>query len=168
MRNDAFDEALDSIMSRKYDYYRIAHSFCGNRDDSLDAVSEMTAIVIEKFGKLKDRNAFTAWSTSILINECRKCLRQRKRTVFIEDLPIETGDADTYPDDDDLTPDMQLALASIRPSFREVVILKELLDYSYREIATMLHIPVGTAQSRYNYGIKRLRKELEGYHNEKV
>jgi RNA polymerase sigma-70 factor (ECF subfamily) len=153
------------LIDRRIDYYRIACAFCGEGDDSLDAISEMTVIVFEKFHSLRDRDAFSSWSTKILVNVCRKYLRQRKRISYIEDLetePATPSDVDRL----DLSKDLENLLASIKPIYREVVVMKELLEYTYGEIAAELRIPVGTAKSRCDYGLKLLRRKLGGYDDE--
>ena len=162
-RDEIADIVAKRVFERKNDYYRIALSFCDNRDDSLDAVSEMTLVVLQKYETLKDPEAFTSWSTHILINICRRQLRERKRIVYLDDLETEFAATD---DIEDWSPDVDLALASVKPQFREVVIMKEVLDYTFREIAAQLRIPLRTAQSRYNYGLKSLRKKLGGCYEE--
>ena len=67
-KDDDLDFIAKRIIERKNDYYRVALSFCGKRDDALDAVSEMTLVAIEKIGSLRNRDAFTGWSTQILVN----------------------------------------------------------------------------------------------------
>jgi len=164
IRNDDFEFINKSIMERRNDYYRIALSFCGNRDDALDCVSEMTVIVIERFGSLKNKDAFVSWSKQILINQCRKNLRQRKRIVFIDDLETEIAGPEM---NTDISADMQIALSSIKPIYKEVIVLKAVLQYTYKEIAEILRTPVFTVQYRYDYGIKCLRKKIGGkYYDE--
>jgi RNA polymerase sigma-70 factor (ECF subfamily) len=54
------------------------------------------------------------------------------------------------------------ALAGLPPAFREVVVLRDLEDCSYAEIAAVIGIPVGTVMSRLARGRRRLRAALEG------
>jgi RNA polymerase sigma-70 factor (ECF subfamily) len=165
MRDETADFIAQTIVDRRGDYYRIAYSLCGNRDDSMDAVSDMTVIAIEKYDTLKNKDAFMSWSIRILVNLCRKTLRRRKRIVFLDDLQSEPADPAVI---DELSPDMKFALSSIKPKYREVVVFKELLGYSYKEIAAMMQIPVGTAQSRCDYGLKCMRKALGGSYDEEI
>jgi RNA polymerase sigma-70 factor (ECF subfamily) len=153
------------IVSRRSDYYRIALSLCGNRDDAMDAVSDMTLIAIEQYHALRDPTAFVAWTSTILVNCCRKRLRGRKRTVSLDDLDNEPVGTDGM---DELSADLRRALAILKPIYREAVVLKELFDYSYKEIAAMLRIPVGTAQSRHFTGLRAMRKSLGGSYDEQI
>jgi len=162
-RDDVVDIVVKNIVEKKDAYFRIALSLCGNKDDSMDAVSEMILIAIHKYETLLNKDAFMSWSSKILINICRKYLRQRKHIVYIEDHEEEIANTDRS---DELSLDMQLALSSMKPIYREVIVLKEILGYTYKEIAVIMQIPVGTAQSRCDYGLKDLRKKLGGYHNE--
>jgi RNA polymerase sigma-70 factor (ECF subfamily) len=151
------------IISRKNDFYRIALSFCKNNEDAMDAISEMTIVACEKYNKLKNKEAFDGWCSTILINCCRKYIRQRKKTISINEMENDISGTDM---NSELSIDLQKALLSIKPIYREVVILKELIGFTYDESAKMLHSPIGTVKSRRNKGIEKLRKLLGGYLNE--
>jgi len=151
------------IIEMKDIYYRIALSFCGNEDGAMEAVSEMTLKVIEHAGKLKNADAFPAWSTQILINICRQSFRRQKRLVYIDDLESEIADPKRY---DENSMDVRVILSAVKPIYREVIVLKTVLQYTCKEISSMLHIPVGTVQSRFDYGMKVLRKKLGEKYNE--
>jgi RNA polymerase sigma-70 factor (ECF subfamily) len=153
------------LVDRKNDYFRIARSFCGESDDSMDAIADMTEIVFAKFHSLKNRDVFVSWSTMILVNVCRKYLRQRKRNLYIEDLETELT-SDMTGGKYDLTVDLEKALSALKPIYREVIVMKEILEYTYDEIAVALRIPVGTAKSRCVYGLGILRKKLGDDYNE--
>jgi RNA polymerase sigma factor (sigma-70 family) len=154
------------LVARRNDYYRIACAFCGDCDDAMDAVSDMTVTIFEKFDSLKDRDAFIGWSTTILVNVCRRHMRRRKRNVYIDDLETEPIADDADRGRYRLPPDLEMALSSLKPIYREVVVMKNLFEYTYDEIAAALRIPVGTAKSRCDYGLKILRRKLEGYVDE--
>jgi RNA polymerase sigma factor (sigma-70 family) len=69
-------------------------------------------------------------------------------------------DAPAQLDSDQLPQHLQDALADLPPEFRAPVVLKDVLGYSYDEIAAILEIPVGTVRSRIHRGRARLREVL--------
>jgi RNA polymerase sigma-70 factor (ECF subfamily) len=58
------------------------------------------------------------------------------------------------------------ALAQISPEHRAVVVLKDIEDMQYREIAEALHLSIGTVMSRLFYGRKKLQSILEPFYDE--
>ncbi len=56
---------------------------------------------------------------------------------------------------------MEAALGELSPSFRSVVVLRDVEDLSYEEIAEILQVPIGTVKSRILRGRDALRRELE-------
>ena len=112
--------------------------------------------------------AITAWLFKILINEVRHYRRRwfNTKTVpegeqsFEETLAFEPPVPDDIQDEDVLA-----ALDEIPREFREVVLLSDVQEFSYKEIAEMLGIPVGTVMSRLSRGRKQLRVKLTSYAN---
>lgn len=62
--------------------------------------------------------------------------------------------------------DVLSALEKVPPVFREVVILADVEDFAYREVAVILDVPIGTVMSRLHRGRKILRGELTGFARE--
>ena len=58
------------------------------------------------------------------------------------------------------TPTLQAALRKLSPDLREAVILRDLQEMEYREIADVLKVPEGTVKSRIRSGLKRMRQSL--------
>ena len=56
---------------------------------------------------------------------------------------------------------MNLALEELPVGYREVVVMREIEDLSYKEIATIAHIPIGTVMSRLARGREMLRRLIE-------
>lgn len=155
--NEDANMIAQEIITRKADYFRIAMSFCSNKELAMDALSETTVIACEKYDTLRDKQAVGKWITTILINVCRKYLRQQKRYISLENL-----DDLQYPQEnkDDVI-DIGFALQKLKPIYYEVVILRVFLDYDCSQTAQILHIPVGTVKSRYSSALKTLKSLLE-------
>jgi RNA polymerase sigma-70 factor (ECF subfamily) len=111
--------------------------------------------------------------TNTHINRYRKSTRSPS-TIGWDDLPdgsqrhmaLEAAQ-DPLPEDVvlELVPDEEVgpALAGLPDEFREAVILSDLHDMSYKEIAQVLRIPLGTVRSRIFRGRRLLRQKLENY-----
>lgn len=151
------------IMLQKDDYYKLAYTYLTNQHDALDAMEDMIIIVYESIYKLKKDEAFYSWSKTILVNCCKKILRQRKKLVL-----LETIEQPSYLDNFENNEDKILLdkyLAQLNPNHREVIQLRYLLDLEYTEIANILKVPIGTIKSRLFYGMNQLKQILGGDYN---
>jgi len=74
------------IMIQKNDYYKLAYIYLNHKEDATDAMEDMIVILYENIYKLKKEDAFYSWSKTILVNCCKKTLRQRKKIVSIESI----------------------------------------------------------------------------------
>jgi RNA polymerase sigma-70 factor (ECF subfamily) len=147
--------------------YRIAYSYFRDKDKASDAVQDTILIAYKGFDKLKDKDKFNSWITTILVNRCRDILRRNKKINLQEYdekiLDINTIKANVkseYSKLEDKLFVIQL-LDSIDKKYREVISLKYLGDYTIEEISVILDIPQGTVKSRLNTGIKKLRTLME-------
>jgi RNA polymerase sigma-70 factor (ECF subfamily) len=147
--------------------YRIAYSYFRDKDKASDAVQDTILIAYKSFDKLKDKDKFNSWITTILVNRCRDILRRNKKINLQEYdekvLDINTIKANVkseYSKLEDKLFVIQL-LDSIDKKYREVISLKYLGDYTIEEISVVLDIPQGTVKSRLNTGIKKLRTLME-------
>ncbi len=107
----------------------------------------------ENIKSLRKKDAFETWFISILLNECRKSLRDGKRVIPQEDIEIHGHYNDQYNFFEEIN--------SIDEIYKEVVILKYISGYSQEEIAKILDIPIGTVKSRIYRGLGNLRKLLK-------
>ncbi|HYL13563.1 MAG TPA: sigma-70 family RNA polymerase sigma factor [Terriglobales bacterium] len=159
--------------------YNICYRFAGSTDDAQD----LTQDVFIKMYKTLDtydvgRGAFMTWVTTItrnlLVDHFRKSKHDRV-TDSLDAAPSEHEDAMPLSDriqDKSLPPDarvqtreageaVHLALQKLSPELREAVILRDLQDMDYKEIATVLRVPEGTVKSRINRGRAELARLLQ-------
>jgi RNA polymerase sigma-70 factor (ECF subfamily) len=159
--------------------YNICYRFAGSADDAQDLTQE---VFIKMYRTLNsydmERGAFMTWVTTItrnlLVDHFRKS-KQDRVTDSIDAAPSEHEDATPLSDkiqDRTPTPDasaqsretretVHRALQKLSPDLREAVILRDLQDMDYREIATVLHVPEGTVKSRINRGRAELARLLQ-------
>jgi RNA polymerase sigma-70 factor (ECF subfamily) len=159
--------------------YNICYRFAGSADDAQDLTQE---VFIKMYRTLKtyetERGAFMTWVTTItrnlLVDHFRKS-KQDRMTDSLDAAPSEHEDAMPLSEqirDGALPPDarsqsrevketVHRALQKLSPDLREAVILRDLQDMDYKEIATVLKVPEGTVKSRINRGRAELARLLQ-------
>lgn len=102
------------------------------------------------------RSAFTTWLYRVAMNAALDELRRRdRRPLPVETLP-DAGPTTNATDQVDARLDLDAALASLPVDFRVAVVLRDLCDLDYAEIAGVLDVPVGTVRSRISRGREAL------------
>ena len=152
MDNKTFEEMTLSCTDT---LYRVSMSMLKNEHDANDAVHEAILKAFSNRNKLKHEEFFSTWLTRILINECKKQLKQRRRRTDVGDDLYDTASRD----DPYLSLEVSEAINSLPEKVRITVILYYIEDYSVKEIKSILKIPEGTVKSRLNTG-RRLLKDM--------
>jgi RNA polymerase sigma-70 factor (ECF subfamily) len=164
-----FDEVF---LPHLQEAYRLARWLTGNASDAEDVVQDAAMRAFRAIGAADVINP-RAWSLTIVRNTAYSWLMKNrpKDVVFAEDL----GDADrrsldhTAAERHGATPEdaailnataeeVRKALAALPALFREIVVLREMHELSYREIAAVTNLPIGTVMSR----LSRARQLLIG------
>ena len=148
--------------------YHVSWSMLSNQEDCADAVQEALTRAWGSRDTLRSEKAFKSWMIQILTNVCKDMLRKRGNQRFIPlDDSLPAGDFSIY--------SVIEMLQSLSPEHRLVIVLHHLEGYRVRDIAQMLHIPVGTVKSRLRSARACLQKtkgfnvELPGgIHDEKA
>ena len=169
------EEALSHIDS----LYRTAYRMSGNPADAEDLVQETYLRAFRSLHQFRAGTNLRAWLFKILtnafINEYRKRSRQPRSTSLddVEDYYLYTHLLDSgiqpsasRPEEEVLASitddDVVRALEALSEEFREVVLLADVEGFSYREIAEIMDIPVGTVMSRLHRARRRLHESLMG------
>jgi RNA polymerase sigma-70 factor (ECF subfamily) len=150
---------LELIMLQKQDYYRLAFTYTGNQEDALDMMEDMIIILYENINRIKKPEAFYGWSKTILVNCCRKLMRNKKN-LFPMDAVTEEYQESYHQMDQQMA--LEIQLAQLNAKHQEVLRLRYYMDYDYQCIADILKIPVGTVKSRISIGLKKLAESLGG------
>lgn len=143
----------------------------GDRELATEITQEAFVLAFRKLSTFRGEAAFYSWLFRIAMNVFISEKRRRGKTSVSVDAIIEqTGHE---PDDQrtDNRPDASLetdeqiqlvraALDSLTEEFRTVLVLKEIEDLSYEEIAELVQIPIGTVRSRIHRGRAELREKL--------
>jgi RNA polymerase sigma-70 factor (ECF subfamily) len=145
--------------------YNVAYRLAGNESDAQDLVQE-ALIRVRRGLERYEPGSLEGWLARIVTNVFLDEVRRRKRRP-----------ASALPDDPDrvlpgapaadeasteLSEEIQAALASLPDEFRVPVVLCDVADQSYEQIAAALDVPIGTVRSRIHRGRRLLRTALSG------
>jgi len=142
--------------------YRVAYSLTGNAADAEDVVQETFVAVINS--KFRGESAVRTWLVQILVRRSamlRRSLRRlRKRLGGVADAsPASASDGGGL----EARMDLAVMLEALSPEHRQVIVLREVEQMSYEEMATVLAIPRGTVESRLHRARAELRERFKGY-----
>jgi RNA polymerase sigma-70 factor (ECF subfamily) len=142
--------------------FRLALWLTHDRDEAQDLVQETCAQALQSIHRFTPGTNARAWVFAILRHVRSNRLRKQGRapvTVDVEDqldtLPAVESTPQHLTDDDVLG-----ALATLPAGYQEVVLLADVEEFTYKEIATMLDVPVGTVMSRLHRARRMLRVAL--------
>jgi RNA polymerase sigma-70 factor (ECF subfamily) len=157
----------------KLKVYYTALLYAGNRDDALDLSQEAFYRAFRSINSFTIGRNFYSWFYQILKNICINHFnRIKKRNVTFSDIEEKRGEVlfispnakpDEIFEDHEMREVLWNALNSLKHEDREIIILKEFNDFSYKEISEILVIPIGSVMSRLYYARKKLGKLLEDY-----
>jgi RNA polymerase sigma-70 factor (ECF subfamily) len=152
--------------------YNFAFRLTGNETDARDLTQEAFIRVFRAWRSFEPGTSFLSWIYRIVTNLYRDELR-RKKGRFQEELPEDNAPQDfggvrplaVTPIDDyverQLGEPLSVALATLSPEQRQVVILADIEEYSYQEIAELAGCSIGTVRSRLHRARALLRRLLE-------
>jgi RNA polymerase sigma factor (sigma-70 family) len=146
--------------------YRLAYRLSGNRADAEDLTQETFVRVFRSLSQYSP-GTFEGWLHRITTNLFLDMVRRRQRIRFdalpedaADRLPGNSAGPEQSYDERNLDPEIQAALDDLPPDFRVAVVLCDLEQLSYEEIAATLGVKVGTVRSRIHRGRVLLREAL--------
>jgi RNA polymerase sigma-70 factor (ECF subfamily) len=148
--------------------YNFAHWLTQNRDEAEDLVQETYAKALKGFASFQPGTNFRAWIFRILRNtflNSRTGLKAATIPLDVEEqeaiLPAEHKTPETILLDRAGREMIQSAIEDLPVAYREVLLLCEVEEMSYQEIATTVGIPLGTVMSRLARARRRVRESVE-------
>ncbi len=160
----AFGELIERHQVR---IYRLCLRILGNPDDAHDAAQDTFLTAVRKLEQFRGDAAFSTWLHRIGVNACYDSLRGKKRRPMLRGVDSdESPQRDIGPaaldhaDEVAGSMDVAHALAAIPEDYRIVLVLADVQDQPYEEIAKILDVPVGTVKSRVHRGRIALAKAL--------
>jgi len=148
------------------DLYRLAKWLLRDHNDAEDLVQETFVAALRSFHRYEKGTNCRAWLIKIMYHTLSKRRRSsnRLRVVSDADEPIEERAAIAPAGSSAVIEEEVVdALKRLPQHYQEVVILSDVEDMTYKEIADALSIPTGTVMSRLHRGRSLLRGELAGY-----
>jgi RNA polymerase sigma-70 factor (ECF subfamily) len=157
------DKAFLKIFQRfEKDVYRMAFVYVKNSEDALDVVQEVAYQSFKKISTLRQPEKFKSWIFSITIHCAIDLIRKRKNVVNLntnyEDY-MEQGNNDHFADHIPLSITLQDLINNLKEVEKSVVMLKFYHDYTLKDIAELLDIPIGTVKSVLYRSLEKLRGE---------
>jgi RNA polymerase sigma-70 factor (ECF subfamily) len=162
-------DALDTLLRRHHDrLWRLCRRMAGNDHDAADALQDALIAIARGIRRFDGRSAFTTWSYRVATNACLDELRRRRRRPVPGAVGVDVGEDDRpAPRPTPSTGDggfeavaeraeIDEALAVLPLERRAAVVLRDLCDLDYAEIARVLDIAPGTVRSRIARGRAQL------------
>jgi RNA polymerase sigma-70 factor, ECF subfamily len=157
--------------------FNIAYKFTGKHDEAEDLTQDVFVKIFKSLDTFDRRANFQTWLVSVSRNLCidhYRSVRKERETI---DRDVDAGELSPVAvtispvaalEHRDRVALLKKALNQLPPALRSAVLLRDIQELSYQEIADQLHLPEGTVKSRINRGrtelarqIRRLRDELE-------
>lgn len=163
----AFDEVFERHQKL---VYNVALRLSGDRERAADLTQEIFLRIYRHLGRFEGRSSLETWIYRVAINCCRSRLsRRRPKTQSLPEAAAEVieelRDAAPNPERRAISRDtgrrLAGALSSLPAPFREAVVLRDVEGLTYKEIAEVLSVRIGTVRSRIARGRERLREMME-------
>jgi RNA polymerase sigma-70 factor (ECF subfamily) len=159
---DAFEQLVVKHQKRMLN---IAFRLTNDYDEACEVVQDAFVAAYKSIRNFRGDAKFTTWLTTITVNLSKNKLKQMKsrrgREAFSLDEPFPTDDGQIAVDPPsnepsvldklekrDVQQKVQGCIKALEPDFREVLVLRDLQDFSYEEIGSMLKVREGTVKSR--------------------
>lgn len=170
---DGYDSAFETLV-RKYERMvsTCVYGIVGNSEDTLDVSQDVFLKVYKSIGTFKGDSEFSTWLYRIAKNTALDFVRRRKQNVLSIDSSGEENEGMDIADSNESTSPEKAVLSNERnqklydaikqlsDEHREVIILRDINNYSYEEISQKLQIESGTVKSRLSRARENLRKIL--------
>ena len=158
---EAFGELVSKYSAK---IFTMVYCILGNENDAWDLAQEGFLKAWRSIHRFEARSSFYTWLYSITMNLTIDSLRRkgRRQEVELDDaMPSFLPGPRVNCERAEIREQVNAALAQLSPEHRAVVVLKEIEDMQYREIAEVLNVSMGTVMSRLFYGRKRLQSILK-------
>ena len=151
--------------------YNLALRMTGSPEDAAEAAQEAFLAAWQGLPNFRGEASFSTWLYRLTSNACVDLLRREGRHRGAAGPSLNDEESDLHLPDDapgpqeqaerrELREQIETALQALTPEHRQVLVLREMHQLSYDEIAQVLKLDVGTVKSRINRGRKQLRNFL--------
>jgi RNA polymerase sigma-70 factor (ECF subfamily) len=148
------------------DVFRVANYLARDREEAEDLTQETFIQALKSFHRYTSGTNCRAWLVTILYHLNSKRKYKLGRLKIVEDVEEQIAQTVAFvpPLPEELKDEEILqALNRLPQVFRNVVVLSDVEEFSYKEVAELLQVPIGTVMSRLSRGRKLLRQQLTDY-----
>jgi RNA polymerase sigma-70 factor (ECF subfamily) len=172
------EEAYEQLLARfQQPVYTLALRLLEDQSEAGDVVQEVFLKVFRNIGRFRAQSTLKTWIYRITVNEAHNArrwrFRHKRREVELDPAVEENRSFEEVVADRAQSPFeavfdrerramLDMALERLNPIFREAVVLRDIMDLSYEEIAKTLNVSMGTVKSRILRGREALREQLAG------
>lgn len=155
------DRAFSSLYERHTTYlYRFALRLtAGDEDEAQDLVHDAWVRAVQRLAGFEWKSQLRTWLAGFVVSLWRERQREVSRDLALDDSYTEPGE---HWQDALHRVDVERALASIAPGFREVLVLHDIEGYTHEDIAVMLGVQPGTSKSQLARARAAMRRALGG------
>jgi RNA polymerase sigma-70 factor, ECF subfamily len=158
-------EALETLLDRHADrIHAVCRRVLADPEDALDATQEAMIAIARGVNRFDGRSAFTTWlyrvATNAALDEGRRKARRPRPVELVPGSPADVVATGSPEDAVGARLDVDAALRRLPEDFRVAVVLRDLCDLDYAEIAEVIGVPPGTVRSRIARGRAALAEAL--------
>ena len=162
--------AWDLIVTRYWrKVFNVTYKFVGRHDMAEDLTQEIFLKIFKALGTFDRRANFQTWLISVSCNLCIDHYRSVRKEREMVDRTVDAADVSPVSAEPDALVTLERgdrramlhrALAQLPDTLRAAVLLRDIQELSYQEIADRLALPEGTVKSRINRGRKELARQI--------
>ena len=147
-------EFFERVADLKNKMYAIAFAYMGSQSSAVDMVDEAVYRGYIKKSQLRDPKFLETWMIRILINECNKELKKRRREPATDVIPERADESyfDSLP--------LKEAIKALPKDMKEIIVLRYFAGYSVVETAELLNMPQGTIATKSRKALTLLKVEM--------
>lgn len=150
---------LELFQEYEKDIYRIAYVYVKNENDALDVIQEVAYRSFKNIATMKQPEFFKTWLIKIAITCSIDLVRKSKKIIQLN--PKHEQHFDSKDEDVSLSITLRDLLERLNEEEKSIVILRFYEGYSFKEIAQLLDIPLGTSKTIFYRAIGKLRNEFK-------
>ena len=164
---EAFGELVTKYRAK---IFTMVYRMVCNENDACDLAQEGFLKAWRSIQQFQGRSSFYTWLYSLTVNLTIDSLRRKGRRVEVElddAIPSSLPSPRRSYQRTEIREHLNAAFAQLSPEHRAVIVLKEIEDLQYQEIAKILNLSIGTVMSRLFYGRKQLQSILRPIFNQR-
>ncbi len=164
LRNGNEEARTEFYKQYRQQIYVYCYQLLGNRSDAEDTAHETFIKIFNGINSLQSAAAFRSWVYKIARNESFQLIRKKRPLALSHKLEyLEKDSVENSVESEDIAHIVRRAIDTLKPEFREVILLREYHHLSYKEIADVMKITTNAVKTKLFRARKNLLKKLSPY-----